>query len=352
MSSERDKALRQAARQRKLAERDALGLPNSPATWDAARKKKVAARGSRVVANIPADLIRLRLGMPLGRPPALEPIEMVSLQSSLGPFQAHRVVTDGMVFFAPDLSDLTTRLPDEEKGDQYKLRLTEKRAWPSLAVANVLALTHGRVMLDVGANIGLTSIPRALLELFEHVHAFEPEPRNFASLEAGIAGNGLSGRMTAWNTAVGEQGGTIDLALSAGIARHRALLIHDERIPAVTVPITTLDEWAVKAGIDPRDVPFIKVDAQGFEPHILKGARSFLSVPDVAWQLEVHLPLMAAGGTPVGNFRTQIETRFKAFLDLREMGAGLRPVSEIGDVLAGLEQSSSYTDIVAITKGD
>jgi FkbM family methyltransferase len=276
---------------------------------------------------------------------------MVSLQSSLGAFRAHRVVADGMVFFAPDLTSVPTRLPEEEKGDQYLLRLTQKRAWPLLAINNLLALTHGRVMLDVGANIGLTSIPRAFLRLFEQIHAFEPEPRNFASLEAGIAENGLIGRMTAWNTAVGEASGTVDLALSAGIARHRALIRHDERIPAVAVPITTLDEWAIKAGIDPREVRFIKVDAQGFEPHILTGAQTFLSVPDVAWQLEVHLPLMAAGGTPVGDFRTQIETRFKAFLDLRDLGAGLRPVSEIGDVLAGLEHSSSYTDIVAITKG-
>ena len=126
----------------------------------------------------------------------------------------------------------------------------------------------------------------------------------------------------------------------------------DAGIPTVTVPMISLDRWASEAGVNPREVGFIKVDAQGFEPHILKGAQSFLSVSDVVWQLEVHVPLMAAGGTKVEDFRAQIERQFKAFLNLRDMGSGLRPVNEIGRLLAGLSTSPSYTDIVAITKGD
>jgi hypothetical protein len=126
----------------------------------------------------------------------------------------------------------------------------------------------------------------------------------------------------------------------------------DAGIPTVTVPMISLDRWASEAGVNPREVGFIKVDAQGFEPHILKGAQSFLSVSDVVWQLEVHVPLMAAGGTKAEDFRAQIERQFKAFLNLRDMGSGLRPVNEIGRLLAGLSTSPSYTDIVAITKGD
>lgn len=117
----------------------------------------------------------------------------------------------------------------------------------------------------------------------------------------------------------------------------------------VSVPVLTLDKWAALHSIDPRDVRFVKVDTQGYEPHILAGAKSLLSVPNMTWQLEVHPALMAKGGTSLAQFHETLIANFKAYINLRDFSAGLQPIETVGQVLDKL--ANGHTDILAITKG-
>ena len=52
------------------------------------------------------------------------------------------------------------------------------------------ALASGGALIDIGANVGLTSIPHAILGDFHPVIAVEPELRNFMCLEANARANG------------------------------------------------------------------------------------------------------------------------------------------------------------------
>lgn len=175
------------------------------------------------ILRLPLELVRLDMGLPFEKSPKL-PIEKLIMGSSLGEFQAYRIPADGLVFYAPHLAGV----PDngEKMTDGFLHRLMEKRAWPVETISSLLALTHGRTMLDIGANIGLTSIPRAVLGLFDHIHAFEPEPRNLCCIRQAIIENALTDRMTAWHAAVGQTDGDIEFSVTDGMARHHVTMAH------------------------------------------------------------------------------------------------------------------------------
>ncbi len=58
-------------------------------------------------------------------------------------------------------------------------------------------------------------------------------------------------------------------------------LLHADEI--LTVPMTTLDAHAAAEGLDRMD--FLKIDAEGFELFVLRGARRLLSSRRVRWVL-------------------------------------------------------------------
>jgi FkbM family methyltransferase len=266
------------------------------------------------------------------------PIETVKLTSHLGEFDALKVPADGMTFYAPLLA--------REGDDNFLDRLQWKRKWPADTIAALLPFMRAGDMLDLGANIGLTSIPRAVLGYFHRIHAFEPEPRNFACLVAGAKATGVDQAMTFHEAAIGRSSGEMWLNVDEGIARHR--VISSARSNSVRVPIVSLDDWASNNNIDPRTVGYIKSDTQGFEPHVLAGASTLLSVPNVAWQLEVHPGLMKHGGSSIEEFSQLVEGHFKAYIDFRNMDQGVQPVTNLQQTIDAI---TSYTDIIAFTRG-
>ncbi|HUB75834.1 MAG TPA: FkbM family methyltransferase, partial [Solirubrobacteraceae bacterium] len=68
--------------------------------------------------------------------------------------------------------------------------------------AGELVAVRGREVLEVGANIGTTTIPLVTLLGAARVHAFEPVARNFALLERNVELNGLGERVALHRAAV------------------------------------------------------------------------------------------------------------------------------------------------------
>jgi FkbM family methyltransferase len=158
---------------------------------------------------------------------------------------------------------------------------------------------RGGVCLDVGANIGVHSLLLSdLVGPDGRVHAYEPEPRNFALLEANLAENGAT-NVIASATALGDCVGVGRLAVSPNnFGDHRVAAGPDS--PGRPVPITTVD--AALDGVPAGAVRFIKVDVQGYEHHVLRGMRATLDRnPDAILALEVFpQALRAAGGSARG----------------------------------------------------
>lgn len=147
-----------------------------------ARNRAMAERIAEVKSErgVEREILRQTLRLKTGANGAesVQDVELVCSDSQ--PFKAVAVSLDGMKLFVPERASA-------EANDKLFDRTVQKREWPIDTVGSLMPFAHGEVMLDIGANIGTTSFPRAILGAFRHIHAFEPEPRNFACLARGTA---------------------------------------------------------------------------------------------------------------------------------------------------------------------
>ena len=134
-------------------------------------------------------------------------------------------------------------------------------------------LLRGGNVLDVGANIGYTSLlfSQAIDARFK-VYAFEPDEFNLRLLQRAAASPSAHARIHPMQCAVGDANGTVDLWVNP---RHHG----DHRIRTDTLTVTggtvrvqimSLDSFVAKQQ-SPFAVRFIKVDVQGYELAVARG---------------------------------------------------------------------------------
>ena len=122
------------------------------------------------------------------------------------------------------------------------------------------------VVIDAGANIGLTTLVLASLLPQGHVHAFEAMPANAAFLRQNIENNGIA-NCTVNARALGAATGRLSMR-GSGAASHVAASSE----PAEgDIETTTIDLYAQAQNLPRLD--FIKMDVEGYEPAVLDGAR-------------------------------------------------------------------------------
>jgi FkbM family methyltransferase len=139
-----------------------------------------------------------------------------------------------------------------------------------------------QVALDVGANVGHWA--EAALALWPrcHVHAFEIAPKTFAGLEANARTWPGADRARLHQLGLSDNAGILPMyyypdrhELTSDTPRHEGL---------TTVPfearVTTLDQFCSDQRIDHID--YLKIDVEGAEHRVLKGASAFLQAKGIA----------------------------------------------------------------------
>src|SRR5262249_3097789 len=126
------------------------------------------------------------------------------------------------------------------------------------------------LFMDVGANIGsYTLLPSGVCKA--RTIAFEPDPQTMAFLQRNIDLNGLQENVVLEQAAVGAEEGEVEFTVGHGTTNH---VTTGNKGPTQRVSMRSLD--SVAASTPPT---MIKVDVEGYEADVFRGARAVLNSP-------------------------------------------------------------------------
>jgi FkbM family methyltransferase len=205
-----------------------------------------------------------------------------------------------------------------------------ERLYMARAVAEMAELgfpAASRTFVDIGANIGTSTID-ALVEFgFARAVCFEPEARNFRLLAANVALNGLEDRVKAYPAALSDRPGFSLLETSAtNWGDNRIVTADGARQDGddnfVEIECRRFDDLVDDGSIVLDEVGLIWLDAQGHEPLVLAGAGKALAagIPVV---MEYSPAALRDNGT-LDALEAIIREHYTVVIDLHMLSAGLR----------------------------
>jgi FkbM family methyltransferase len=130
-----------------------------------------------------------------------------------------------------------------------------------------------QTLVDVGANVGSICIPAVKRGFVEKAIAIEPEPTNFAMLQANLAMNNLIHQIRAFQMALGsEDDQVLLLDLSEdNFGDHRIAPTIGKLRSRQQIQISSSRFDTIVGELNP-DTDLIYVDVQGFEKFVIDGA--------------------------------------------------------------------------------
>lgn len=145
------------------------------------------------------------------------------------------------------------------------------------------ARAHGRLpqcntILDIGANIGSTTIP-FLQETECRVVCVEPVPDNLALLKQNLRQNSLLERVTIVERAITDRVETVNMVVTPVAfggseidrgAVHRPEGIFQHATKTIAVPTTRLDDLISSLAVHPAQIAFVWCDVQGSEGAVVR----------------------------------------------------------------------------------
>ena len=160
----------------------------------------------------------------------------------------------------------------------------------SYFIKEILAKTNPKLCIDVGANIG--EYTKEILENTDsRIICFEPVPTTFEKLRKET--ESYSDRITYENMGVGAINEELIIHFNSDALAHASFSEEVKQInyisneEKVSVPVVTLDTYFKDKNI--TEVDFIKIDTEGFESEVFKGAaRIFAELKPKYIQIEFN----------------------------------------------------------------
>lgn len=189
---------------------------------------------------------------------------------------------------------LINRMRDLVRHTGFDLRRYDRRELglslpeDSIRILSAIATSRTPMIFDVGANVGqsIQFFKRALPNA--NVHAFEPSPTTFRLLREACSFPDV----VLVNQGVGSTSGVLKLIENEHSDVSSFLKptgkMWGRVVGEVEVEVTTIDSYAERNGVDRID--FLKIDTQGFDLEVLKGATRMASLGQIKLvQLEITL---------------------------------------------------------------
>jgi FkbM family methyltransferase len=155
---------------------------------------------------------------------------------------------------------------------------------PRMAALYATLIRPGDVVLDVGANIGCTSILFA--QQAARVMAFEPVPKTYAFWQRNVGASG-HGNCVGMNYALGHESKQSQMHYSD--ANRSGAFVSDSVAgtgESASIVVRRLDDVAAEIGAHPVD--FIKIDVEGYERKVIEGGWSTILANRCVIQLELN----------------------------------------------------------------
>jgi len=210
----------------------------------------------------------------------------------------------------------------------------------------------GKVFLEIGANVGSTTVSALKSGKFAKAIAFEPVKQNYRLIKANLALCDLEKSAVVENLAISDRSGSSKMIVSDNNFGDNRIVSHqvgkqpgffnEQTWKSNVVGMISLDEYFDQNELNAQDISLLWVDAQGHEGHILKGASALLSKRAFPAVIEFwpH-SLKEAGGLEL--LLSEIRAYFATVYDLKS-GKQVEDIASLVDSYQG----ESFTDLLLI----
>lgn len=182
-------------------------------------------------------------------------------------------------------------------------------------------LSRGDAVADVGANEGIHAcVLGRCVEPDGRVWAYEPVPANVTRFETNLALNRLS-NVTVRPVGVADEPGMLPFAFTSPTAHNTGMSRFDPAA-STTIPVVRLDDEFS----DARPVRLIKIDVEGVEPKVVKGAHRILEQHEPFLVVEYNRTVWC-----LGELRSLIPFEHDVYLKPERLGVKWTPLEGTGD---------------------
>jgi FkbM family methyltransferase len=196
--------------------------------------------------------------------------------------------------------------------------------------------------LDVGANIGTTSIPAARSPLVSSVVSLEPVSSVFRCLEKGIEDSELEGKILAFNVGAGARNEKATISVNPENCGDNRIGRSPDTWGREEIRMVRLDDLIDELEMDPA---FVWIDAQGWEPEILEGAPKLIE-RKIPWMVE----FWPSGIEDPDKFLGLLEENWTQVIETRQGHREVRPVRWVRSLFTRLliQGPGAHTDLFLI----
>ena len=219
-------------------------------------------------------------------------------------------------------------------------------------------LLAGRTFVDIGANIGTSTIPALTVFGAADAVAIEPDAENYKLLRCNLIANDVEDRARTLRAAVSDRQGTGVLELDGGSwGDHRVRtradapdgVFGESSRPTVSVPLTRFDDVARELPINLDNVGLVWMDVQGHEGQVLAGASSLLA-RDIPVAIE-YWPYGLRRAEGLALLHELIGDAYRTVVDIRASMTGAGPAEVPAaqvHTLSGRYDGEAYTDLLLL----
>lgn len=201
--------------------------------------------------------------------------------------------------------------------------------------------------LEIGGNIGSTTVAVCASGLFRNTITFEPEPMNVRMIKANLALNGFLDCVEIVEMAVSDRLGVSSMGLSSSnFGDHRLYAeVQNSEQSVIQVSVTTLDDFFKLSKEKLNELSMIWVDTQGHEGFVLAGAQTILEKRKIPWIVEFWPEGMKQANC-YDLFVSNVQMYFKTMIDTR---TGCRhSVDDIATLASDRPQFEEFTDLILL----